>query len=70
VTNLANVDLLLHKGTALHQYAVYLREGRICLMTQAGDLYIELPINEMDCLSLGKALITAAETLIYNERKA
>jgi hypothetical protein len=69
VTNLANVDLLLHKGTALHQFAVYLRDGRACLMVQVGDTSVELPLNEMDCLSLGKALITAAETMIYNERK-
>lgn len=65
----ADIDLLVHKATALHQYGVYLRSGRACLMVQVGDLAVELPLNEMDCLSLGKHLITAAETMIYNERK-
>jgi hypothetical protein len=65
----ADIDLLVHKATALHQYGVYLRSGRACLMVQVGDLGVELPLNEMDCLSLGKHLITAAETMIYSDRR-
>jgi hypothetical protein len=65
----ADIDLLVHMATAQHQYGVYLRNGKICLMVQVGDAAVELPLSEMDCLSLGKALITAAETVIYEQRK-
>lgn len=65
----ADIDLLVHMATAQHQYGVYLRSGKACLMVQVGDLAVELPLSEMDCLSLGKHLITAAETVIYEQRK-